>query len=182
MEEATPLFKILFWGNYQFYLELLVPLLILMMFSKRRKYFWVILPFAIVVPCFLYWIPTLDAGFYNFNFIFVSFIVFLISLALYDESILTLLCASMICFGVQHVAWNLTAFFYDIMPNNAVDWPMWGIVLLWIAVYLFVYGSFFLMVYKLKRPYQWQRRDALSLIFGTIIILFASVLSQYVNP
>lgn len=182
MEERSPLFKILLLGNYQFYLELLIPLLILMMFSNRRKYFWLILPFACVAPCFLYWVPSLTTDFYNFTYITVSLFLFLISLLLYKESIPTLLCASMISFGVQHIAWNLTGFFYDIMPNNAADWPMWGVVLLWVMVYLLAYSCFFLVVYKLKRPYRWQKKDSLSLFFGTILILVSSVLSQYVYP
>lgn len=181
MEEGSPLFKILFLGKYQFYLELLIPLLILMMFSRRRKYFWIALPFVFIVPCFLYWVPSLSTDFYNFNYIAVSLFLFLVSFTLYKESIPTLLCASMIGFGVQHVAWNLTGFFYDIMPNNASDWPLWGIILLWAAVYLLVYGGFFFMVYKLKRPYRWQKRDSLSLFFGTILIVVSSVLSQYVK-
>lgn len=37
------------------------------------------------------------------------------------------------------------------------------------------------MVYKLKRPYRWQKRDSLSLFFGTILIIVSSVLSQYVK-
>lgn len=182
MEEGSPLFKILLLRNYQFYLELLIPLLILMMFSNRRKYFWLILPFACVAPCFLYWVPSLTTNFYNFTYIIVSLFLFLISLTLYKESIPTLLCASMISFGVQHIAWNLTGFFYDIMPNNAADWPMWGVVLLWTMVYLLAYSCFFLVVYKLKRPYRWQKKDSLSLFFGTILILVSSVLSQYVYP
>lgn len=182
MEEGSPLFKILLLRNYQFYLELLIPLLILMMFSNRRKYFWLILPFACIVPCFLYWIPHLTTDFYDFTYITVSLFLFLISLTLYKESIPTLLCASMIGFGVQHIAWNFTGFFYDIMPNNAADWPMWGVVLLWAMVYLLVYSCFFLVVYKLKRPYRWQKKDSLSLFFGTILILVSLILSQYVYP
>lgn len=178
MEEGSPLFKILLLRNYQFYLELLIPLFILMMFSERRKYFWLILPFACIAPCFLYWVPSLTTDFYNFTYIIVSLFLFLISLTLYKESIPTLLCASMISFGVQHIAWNLTGFFYDIMPNNAADWPMWGVVLLWAMVYLLAYTCFFLVVYKLKRPYRWQKKDSLVSFSEQFLFLFPLFLAN----
>lgn len=182
METGTPLGKILFLGKYQFYLELVIPLLILMMFSKRRKYFWLFLPVLVVVPVFLYWMPNLIVGSYNFNYIFCSAILFALSFLLYDESPLTLLCASFISFGVQHICWNTLGLFYDLMPNNAGDWELWAVTLAFVFIYLFVYIGFFFLVYLLKRPYRWQKKDSLSIIFGSIIIFIAAFLSQYVNP
>lgn len=182
MEINSPLFKILFLGKYQFYLELLIPMLITMFYSKRRKYFWIFLPICIALPCFTYWMPNLAAGGYNFNYIFCYMIVFVLSFFLYDESPLTLLCAATISFGVQHICWNGTALIYDLMPNNASDWPLWAVTLVWVATYLVVYTAFFFVIYFLKKPYRWQKKDSLSLIFGTLIILIAAVLSQYVTP
>ena len=182
MEEGTPLFKILFLGKYEFYLEILIPMLMLMMFSKKRKYFWWMLPLVIAAPCFIYWLPTLFYFGYNFNYLLCLVILFGLSFILYDESPLTLLCACMISWGVQHIAWNGLALFYDLMPNNASEFPLWAVVIAWIAVYILIYGSFFAVVYSLKRPYRWQKKDSLSLIFGTIIIIFTAILIQYVNP
>ncbi len=182
METGSPIFKCLLLGKYQFFLELLIPLLILMLFSKRRKYFWVALPFVIGIPCVLYWLPTLKAGSYNFDYIITAGVLFLLSFFLYDESILTLVCAVTISFGVQHIAWNSLALFYDLMPNNAGDWNNVSLVFSFLGVYLFIYVIFAGVVLFLKRPYRWQRKDSLSLIFGTIIIIIAAVLSQYVDP
>ena len=184
MEEGTPLRQILFLGKYQFYLELLIPLLILMIFSRRRKFFWIALPFVIGVPCFLYWVPALNVSSigYNFDYLLAAFVLFLMSLLLYQESPLTMLCATMISFAVQHIAWNFLGFVYDLFPSNGSSLPFYGVVLLFAGVYLLVYGVFFFIQIKLKRPYRWQRKDALSLFFGTVLIFFSAVLSQYVSP
>lgn len=182
MEQGTPLAKILFLGKYQFYLELLIPFIILMMFSKRRKYFWVFLPIAAIVPIFLYWVPNLILGSYNFNYIVCAGLLFALSFLLYDESPLTLLCASFISFGVQHISWNFLGFFFDLMPNNAGDWQLYAVTLSFLFIYILVYTGFFFLVYLLKRPYRWQKKDSLSIIFGSIIIFIAAILSQYVNP
>ncbi len=182
MEEGTPLRQILFLGKYQFYLELLVMLLILMMFSKKRKFFFLSLFATIAIPCFLYWVPSLNvpAIGYNFDYIFSCGILFLFSFLLYDESFMTLLCAAMISFAMQHISWNLLGLVYDLCPNNGASLPQYGIILIFIAVYILVYGSFFALHFKFRRPYRWQKKDALSLLFGTILILFAAVLSQYI--
>ena len=184
MEEGSPLLQILFLGNYQFYLELMIPLLILMIFSKRRKFFWIALPFAIAAPCFLYWVPSLkiEAINYNFNYLLAAFVLFCASLLLYKESPLTMLCATMISFAVQHIAWNFLGFVYDLCPERGSALPHFAVILIFVAVYLLIYGAFFLVVFKLRRPYRWQRKDALSLLFGTILIFFSAVLSQYVEP
>ncbi len=100
---------------------------------------------------------------------------------LYDESVLTLLCAVTISFGIQHIAWNSLGLFYDLMPNNAGDWNMVSLVLSFLGIYLLVYSLFALLVLVLKRPYRWQKKDSLSLVFGTVIIVIAAVLSQYVE-
>ncbi len=184
MENGTPLRQILFLGKYQFYLELLIPLLILMIFGKKRRFFWVFLAFAIVVPCFLYWVPSLTISSigYNFDYILSAAILFIASLFLYKESPLTMLCATMISFAIQHIAWNFLALIYDLFPNNGADLPFYAVVLLFAFVYVVIYGLFFFIQFKLKKPYRWQKKDALSLFFGTVLILFSAVLSQYVNP
>ncbi len=183
MEDGTPLYKILILGKYQFYLELLIPFLILMLFSKRRKYFWCFLPVVAALPCFLYWMPSLKTSFgYNFDYLFAAMVLFILSFFLYEESFLTLLCAVTISFGVQHIAWNFLGFFFDIMPNNASDWSKLVAIISFVGIYLIIYGAFLFAVLKLKRPYRWQRKDSLSLIFGSVIIAIAAVLSQYVEP
>lgn len=184
MEDGSPLLQILFLKKYQFYLELVVPLLILMIFSKRRRYFWIALPFVIAVPCFLYWVPSLNVSSlgYNFDYLFSAFVLFLMSLLLYKESPLTMVCATMISFAVQHIAWNSLGFIYDLFPNNGADLPFFAVALLFVFVYILIYGGFLFVQLKFRRPYRWQRKDALSLLFGTILIFFSAVLSQYVNP
>ncbi len=183
MESGSPLFKTLFLGKYQFYLELLIPFLILMLFSKRRKRYWLFLPLLVGAPIFLYWMPDLQTSFgYNFNYLFAAGILFLLSFLCYDESPITLFCGVTIAFGVQHIAWNSLALFYDLMPNNASSWPLVALVFSFIGVYFLAYFIFFALVFILKRPYRWQKKDALSLLFGTIIIAIAAVLSQYVSP
>ncbi len=184
METGSPLSKILFLGKYQFYLELLIPLIILMMFCKKRKFFWISLLGAIGVPCFLYWMPTLEVSSigYNFNYIFTAGILFIVSLFMYDESPLTMLCATMISFAIQHIAWNTLGFVFDLCPNNGSELPFFACTLIFVGTYLFVYGLFFLLMFSLKKPYRWQKKDSLSLFFGTILITFSAVLSQYVNP
>ncbi len=183
MEEGTPLRQILLLGKYQFYLELLIPLLILMMFSKKRKFFWVSLIAAIGIPCFLYWVPSLqvDAIGYNFDYLFCCVILFAFSFLLYDESFMTLLCAVMISFALQHISWNMLGFIYDLFPGNGANLPTYVVFILFPLVYLLVYGGFLIFHWKLKKPYRWQKKDALSLLFGTILIFFAAILSQYIT-
>ncbi len=183
MEDGTPLRQILLLGKYQFYLELLIPFLILMMFSKKRKYFLPFLLVSIAVPCFFYWIPSLEvpAIGYNFDYVFACFILFSFSFLLYDESFLTLVCATMISFAMQHIAWNLLGFVYDLFPENGSSLPKYAVFIFFAVVYLLIYGGFFVFHFKLKRPYRWQKKDSLSLLFGTVLIIFAAVLSQYIK-
>lgn len=183
MEEGTPLRQILLLGKYQFYLELLIPLLILMMFSKKRKFFWVSLVAAIGIPCFLYWVPSLqvEAIGYNFDYLFCCAILFVFSFLLYDESFMTLLCAVMISFALQHISWNMLGFIYDLFPGNGANLPSYAVFIFFALVYLLVYGGFLIFHWKLKKPYRWQKKDALSLLFGTILIFFAAILSQYIT-
>ena len=181
MESGSPLPKILFLGKYQFYLELLIPFLILMLLNKKRKYFYISLVAAIIVPCFLYFVPTLIVGTYNFNYLLSALVVFLFGFLLYDESFLTLLCAVTIAFGVQHISWNFLAFIYDLFPNNGGDLSFVAVVIIFICSYLVTYLALFFTIYFLKRPYRYQKKDSLSIIFGTIIIFIAAILSQYVK-
>lgn len=182
MEDGSPLYSLLYLRAYQFYLELLIPMLLLMRHSKRRKHFWVFLPIVIALPCFMYWVPTLTFYGYNFNYLVCSGILFVLSFLLYDESPLTLLCATFISFGVQHISWNAMALFFDLMPNNAGDWPAWATTISMFVIYILVYSCLFLLTHFVKRPYRWQKKDALSLVFGTMIIFVSAILSQYVNP
>lgn len=182
MEEGSrALYRVLFGGGFQFYLELFIPFHILLSHNHKRKYFWLFFALSIVLAFPFYYLPPLMTGSYNWYYFVILCVLYAFSFSMYRENPGTLACAGIIAFGLQHLEWNLLGLLFDIF-NPSGTWPRAILILCYFVIYLFVDFLFWLFLSLQKVEYRWQSKDAWSLIFGTIIISVAVIVSQFIRP
>lgn len=177
MDEVNYIFKILFAGNYQFYLEMMLAMLVVSINFNKRKYFWFTLPFAIVIGFPFYFMPRIAWLGLDFAFLIVFAAVSVVSIFLYKEPFHLVVLNAAIAFGLQHVTWNMMYAFLDLLPNGE-DIPKYGVILIYLSAIIIFYASAFLILYIKKFRIKNIKRNIFVYLLGLLMLLVTFILSQ----
>ncbi len=180
MNENNLIGVIILWGQYSFFLELYIAMLIVLFYAKKRKLFWVraLVGAAVGFPC--YYLPNLSLFGFNYTYLIVMSIVFVLGLFLYDEKIFPILLSSVAAWALQHVSWNILGVIYDLIPNVGQIEKAW-LLLIKYFVYIVVYGVFLLCLLKMKIKITFNKRQLWSFVFASIVVVATMFLSQSVT-
>ncbi len=174
-----------FYKSFQFVIELLIAEAMYVFRYRRRKKFWVILPFA-VGACFLFaWaLPALSGNPFYVSFMYLSIFTFtvLANKAMFNESWLTVVFCCVAGYTTQHLAYEL----YN-MVMIALDYPaasgFYGadkfvgmfpnlfVALMYVCMYAPAYFVFFMLFSR-----QLISREPIKLKSTFIFVLAVSVL------
>lgn len=180
MNENNIIGRIIPFGNYSFFLEIYIAMLIILFNSKKRKYFPLRVFAGLVIGIPIYFLPTLTLFSFNYSYIIIMLICFVITLFLYQESVFVPFFAAFASWGLQHIAWNLLGIIYDLIPNVAQlsDYLLKIILLLTFTV---VYSIAFFIIYRFKISIKYNRKQIFSFLLALIMLITTLYLSQSIK-
>ena len=180
MNENGLIQQIIILGGYGFYIELFFAMIVILSRAYKRKYFLLRALICLLVgfPC--YYLPALRLGGFDYKYLLIMVLQFFAGLFLYKEKPFPILFSVVGCWALQHVAWNLLGILYDLIPNVTLM-PQIGILAIYYSVFLIVYFAAFYLIYMLKIKITYSKRQLLSFLFATIIILTTMFLSQKIG-
>lgn len=176
--ETGAIFKTLWAGNFQYYFALFLAFQIFLFNGKKRKGYWIMMPILAAAGYGFRYLKRLDVGGFGFDGLLCVLAVLLTAFILFKESMPTLLCVTAMSMGMQSILWNVSIMIYDWIPNSG-EMERVYICLINYGVYILLYGGVFAFIFFKKHVYRWKRRDALSFVFGTLLILFSYVIYQF---
>ncbi len=175
-----------FYKSFQFVFELLIAEMLFVNRFRRRRYFALRLPAAIVV-CFLgaWAVPSLsDNPFYvSFVFLFIFMLTLLMTKFVFEESWLTVAFCCIAGYTTQHMAYeiyNLLLLAFGFPPESGFygTGAFAGIFpnLFAVVLYIFSYGPSYLVCWLLFAT-QLRERESIKLKSGFFFALAVSVLA-----
>lgn len=180
MEETINyIFKILFIGNYQFYLEMFFAMLIISINLKKRKYFWFLMPALIFAGFPFYWLPRIDVLGFNLDYIIVMLAIGVSSIFLYDEKINYIAINALMAFGLQHFSWNIMYAFLDLLPHGG-DIPRGGVISIYITFFAVIYFLASIAIYKLNLRITKNKYNFMIYLLGAVLLLITFIMSQLI--
>ena len=130
-------YSMILLGWLNFYLEMLIPVLLLMRRQERRSLFFLrLLPLA-AIGAGLVFLPTIAIGPFGMSYLIVMVIVFFAAWFLFKVSPLDALFYTVAAFAVQHAMWDILFMIYE------------GIGEMTQATALIIYFSLYLAAYVL---------------------------------
>lgn len=179
--EANFLPYIIIGGNYQFYLELLIPFLVLTFNIKRERFWYLRFLGAICIGFPLYFLPDLTFLTINFSYIICDIFVFLVGIFLIKGHIGRTGIYSIAAFAFQHFAWNFVWIILDLFPNPELITGI-GLTISYIAIFVFLNAILFALIQLRKFEISEEMiNKPFIFIIAVIIIVITFILSQKVS-
>ncbi len=180
MNENNLIGRILFLGNYSFFLEIFFALIILLIHGKKRKYFPLFLFIVLIGGFPFYFLPEMNFLSFDYSYLLIFLFVFLCGLLLYKEKIFTLFFSCMAAWGVQHISWNLLGILYDLLPNVS-SYSDSLLRLIYFLCFLSVYAFSLILFLKLNLKISYNKHDKFSFLLSMIILISTIYLSQSIT-
>lgn len=180
MNENGIINKIIPLGQYAFFIELFLAMLIFMWFAKKRTYFYVRLVGLLALFGPLYFLDVPNIGFFDASYLIVLLCIIFCGLILYKEKPFAIVFSSVAAFSLQHLSWNFLGYIYDMIPNvSNMETP--ALITIYVIVFLVLYALALFIVLKLKIQIYYEKGQFLSFLFSSIIIFIVLILSQLVG-
>ncbi len=180
MNENNLIGRILFLGNYSFFLEIFLASLVLLINGKKRKFYPLFLFMALIAGSPLYFLPRLTFLSFDYSYLLIFLFVFLCSLFLYKEKIFTIFFSCMAAWGLQHIAWNLLGILYDLLPNVST-YSDFVLRLIYVLCFLCIYAFALFLFFKLKLKISYNRHEKFSFVLSLVILVSTIYLSQSIT-
>ena len=175
--ETGAIFKTLWAGNFQYFLAVFLAFQILLFNDKKRKYYWILMPLFAIAGIGFKWIPRIKLFNIGIDGFICVITVFIMGILLFKESIPTLLCVTAMSMAFQSIVWNFAIMIFDWIPDSgSLTKPV--VLVIWYCLSLLFFGGLFLFMFLKKIEYRWKKKDAVSLIGGTILLLVSYILFQ----
>lgn len=127
-------------GQLNFYLEVLIPLLLLVRKQERRSHFIARLPLLAAVGAGLAFVPVINLGPFGMHYLIVLTIVFLECWFLFRLSPLDVLFYTIAAFAVQHCMWDILF----IILESIGQMSQAAVLSVYISLYIVAFVLFFL--------------------------------------
>ncbi len=180
MNENNIIGRIIPFQNYSFFLEIYFAMLIILINSKKRKFFPLRIFLGLIIGFPTYFLPFLTFLHFNYSYILIMLISFILALFLYKEPIFVPFFASFASWGLQHIAWNILGIIYDLIPNVA---QLSDILLKTILFVTFtcIYLFSFIIIYHFKISIKYNKNQVFSFPLALIMLITTLYLSQSVS-
>ncbi len=180
MNEQQIVQYLIYGGDFQFFLEMFIPLLCIGIHNQKRKYFWIRVLGILVAAVPFYWLPIISLGPINFSYIITFAAIILASFLLYKEPPLVIALNAVASFGLQHLVWNSAGILFDLMVHiDAAE--RWSITLTYYLWDFFNYLVMAIAFYLSRIRLQYNRSRTIVSVIGIIILGITWILSQLVT-
>lgn len=169
-------YSLILLGQLNFYVEMLVPVLLMLRRQERRSYFLLrLLPVA-AVGAGLAFMPDIAVGPFGLNYLIVSAIVFLEAWFLFNISPLDALFYTIAAFAVQHGLWDVLFIIFEAVGTLTQAAALAIYFSLYIAAYLLFF--LFFPVSNLKQGGVKGRWPQFAV--STFILAFVYIIASFV--
>lgn len=177
-QDTTFLLRILLLNYLNFFIECYAALNLTMFNCSKRPHYWIKLIFFALIAIPFYFLPDLNVGIFNLDYLIILTYCFVAALFLYKESILKNLLYIVSSFAIQHIAWNIMMAIFSVLPS---DTQLYQLILIYLGSYFVVYGIvayLFLYLFKKAMNVNTYWPVAITSIF---LILLTYFLSAYLS-
>ena len=163
-------------GQLNFYMEMLIPMLLLIRRQEKRNFFWLRLLPVVAAGAGFVFMPAVSIGPFGMNYLIVSSAVFLAGWFLFRLSPLDVLFYVVAAFAVQHGLWDVLFMIYEGIGEITQPVALVIYFSLYLVAYLLFY--FFFPVSDFKKG--GIKGRGLQFAVSCFIIAFVYVLASFV--
>ena len=168
--------SVLVLGYFSFYVELLMALLIMMMYTKKRKFFAFRVLILTIIAIPLIYLPSLTLSSFNFSFTLVFLLVFISGFFLYKVKPINLFVLACMGYALQHIAWYvLFMIFEGAFPNEVLRQDL--ALLMFYCVYIVIYFLMYLIRVLKPSYFNLEKVGVVSIITSFLILIVVIILS-----
>lgn len=169
-------YSMILLGQLNFYMEMLIPMLLLIRRQEKRNFFWLRLLPVVAAGAGFVFMPAVSIGPFGMNYLIVSSAVFLAGWFLFRLSPLDVLFYVVAAFAVQHGLWDVLFMIYDGIGEITQPVALVIYFSLYLVAYLLFY--FFFPVSDFKKG--GIKGRGLQFAVSCFIIAFVYVLASFV--
>ena len=163
-------------GQLNFYVEMLIPLLILMRRQERRSLFPLIFLLVSAVRAGLAFMPELNVGPFGMRYLIVMGIAFLAGWFIFDVSPLDVLFYTIAAFAVQHCLWDILFIVFETIGELTQA----AALVIYFSLYLVAYALFWLFFPVSELNEGGVKGRGLQFAVSAFIIAFVYVIASLV--
>lgn len=165
--------ELLFLGNGNFTLDLILFMYIAFTNIKKKKYFYPKLIIASLLAMLFYFVPSLDVGFFNFVYVIAFTYVSVVAFCLYKTNFLTMFTLLSTTWAMQHLAWNTTCLFLDYGFGDLIL-PKGVPVTIYLLVF-FVFAILFKILFLKNKEFFEEVKIGKNVLAGSIVVLLITI-------
>ena len=169
-------YSMILLGQLNFYMEMLIPMLLLIRRQEKRNFFWLRLLPVVAAGAGFVFMPAVSIGPFGMNYLIVSSAVFLAGWFLFRLSPLDVLFYVVAAFAVQHGLWDVLFMIYDGIGEITQPVALVIYFSLYLVAYLLFY--FFFPVSDFKKG--GIKGRGLQFAVSCFIIAFVYVIASFV--
>ena len=169
-------YSMILLGQLNFYMEMLIPMLLLIRRQEKRNFFWLRLLPVVAAGAGFVFMPAVSIGPFGMNYLIVSSAVFLAGWFLFRLSPLDVLFYVVAAFAVQHGLWDVLFMIYEGIGEITQPVALVIYFSLYLVAYLLFY--FFFPVSDFKKG--GIKGRGLQFAVSCFIIAFVYVLASFV--
>lgn len=169
-------YSMILLGQLNFYMEMLIPMLLLIRRQEKRNFFWLRLLPVVAAGAGFVFMPAVSVGPFGMNYLIVSSAVFLAGWFLFRLSPLDVLFYVVAAFAVQHGLWDVLFMIYEGIGEITQPVALVIYFSLYLVAYLLFY--FFFPVSDFKKG--GIKGRGLQFAVSCFIIAFVYVLASFV--
>ena len=169
-------YSMILLGQLNFYMEMLIPMLLLIRRQEKRNFFWLRLLPVVAAGAGFVFMPAVSVGPFGMNYLIVSSAVFLAGWFLFRLSPLDVLFYVVAAFAVQHGLWDVLFMIYDGIGEITQPVALVIYFSLYLVAYLLFY--FFFPVSDFKKG--GIKGRGLQFAVSCFIIAFVYVIASFV--
>lgn len=163
-------------GQLNFYVEMLIPLLILMRRQERRSLFALRLLLVVAVGAGLAFMPELNVGQFGMHYLIVMGVAFLAGWFIFDVSPLDVLFYTIAAFAVQHCLWDILFIVFETIGELTQA----AALVIYFSLYLVAYALFWLFFPVSELNEGGVKGRGLQFAVSAFIIAFVYVIASLV--
>ncbi len=169
-------YSMILLGQLNFYMEMLIPMLLLIRRQEKRNFFWLRLLPVVAAGAGFVFMPAVSVGPFGMNYLIVSSAVFLAGWFLFRLSPLDVLFYVVAAFAVQHGLWDVLFMIYEGIGEITQPVALVIYFSLYLVAYLLFY--FFFPVSDFKKG--GIKGRGLQFAVSCFIIAFVYVIASFV--
>lgn len=170
---------ILIFGMYNFFLELFIAFLAIMIHYKKRKYFLLRVIICFIVGLASLYLPFFMIGRFNGSYTIILLIVNVMGLFLYKTSFKNIIINSITAFALQHLFWNILFIIYELIGYDNVNETL--ALTIYFVLYIILYAVLFFIMLKHPQEKETKNLDFRILISSIGLIFLVVIISNYVD-